>query len=66
VIAVVMPNDEDKARASWARYRVSVKDVEKLTGYTFLDRVPADVAAALKEKTDDDHIPPPRKGQGDE
>jgi endonuclease G len=66
VIAVVMPNDEEKVRASWARYRVSVQDVERLTGYTFLDRVPADVAAALKEKADDDHVPPARKGKGDD
>jgi endonuclease G len=66
VIAVVMPNDEDKVRASWARYRVSVQHVEKLTGYTFVDRVPAEVAAALKEKADDDQIPPPRKGQADD
>lgn len=66
VIAVVMPNDEDKVRAGWAWYRVSVKHVEKLTGYTFFDRLPADVIAALKETADDDHVPPPQKGRGDD
>jgi hypothetical protein len=45
---------------------VSVKHVEKLTGYTFFDRLPKDVAEALKDKADDDHIPPPRKGRRDE
>jgi endonuclease G len=66
VIAVVMPNDEERVKTTWAGYRVSVKHVEKLTGYTFFDRLPRDVAEALKEKVDDDHIPPPRKGRGDE
>jgi DNA/RNA endonuclease G (NUC1) len=66
VIAVVMPNDEDKVRTTWAGYRVSVKHIEKLTGYTFFDRLPKDVAEALKDGVDDDHIPPPRKGHGDE
>jgi endonuclease G len=66
VTAVVMPNDEEKVRTTWAGYRVSVRHVEKLTGYTFFDRLPADVAEALKDKVDDDHIPPPRKGRGDE
>ena len=66
VIAVVMPNDEEKVRTTWAGYRVSVKHVERLTGNTFFDRLPADVAEALKDKVDDDHIPPPRKGRGDD
>jgi endonuclease G len=66
VIAVVMPNDEEKVRTSWAGYRVSVKHVERLTGYTFFDRLPKDVAEALKDKVDDDHISPPRKGRGDD
>jgi endonuclease G, mitochondrial len=66
VIAVVMPNDEEKVRTTWAGYRVSVKHIERLTGYTFFDRLPPDVAEALKDQADDDHIPPPRKGRGGE
>jgi endonuclease G len=59
VIAVVMPNEQSVGHG-WAKYRVSVKEVETLTGYTFFDRVPKDVAGPLKEKVDDQHIPPPR------
>jgi DNA/RNA endonuclease G (NUC1) len=32
---------------------VSVREVEKLTGYTFFRNLPRDVAAALKEHVDD-------------
>ena len=56
LIAVVMPND-DSVRHDWARYRTSVKDVENLTGYTFFDRVPADIINPLKEKVDRTAIP---------
>jgi hypothetical protein len=34
-----------------------VADVEKLTGYTFFDRVPADVIGPVKKKVDDERIP---------
>ena len=34
LIAVVMPNDETVGN-DWTKYRRSVRDVEKLTGYTF-------------------------------
>lgn len=58
VIAVVMPNDNSVGYA-WAQYRTSVRQVERLTGYTFFDRLPPDVAKALKEEPDDAPIPPP-------
>jgi endonuclease G len=63
VIAVVMPNDQEVG-FGWAHFRTSVKKVEELTGYTFFDKVPADIAGALKEKVDEVHIPrvrPPRR-----
>lgn len=60
VFAAVMPNDQTVTHG-WAKYRVSAREVEKLTGYTFYDRVPAAVIAPLKAKVDDAHIPPPRK-----
>jgi endonuclease G, mitochondrial len=66
VIAVVMPNNEEKVGLSWAKYRVSVKHIEKLTGYTFFDRLPVDLADALKADVDGAHIPPPRKTHVDE
>jgi endonuclease G len=47
--AVVMPNDQSVGRG-WAKYRTSVKEVERLTGYKFFDRVPAAVINPLKEQ----------------
>src|SRR5579883_3230309 len=40
LIAVIMPNDMTVGE-DWAKFRVSVKDVEKLTGYKFFSNVPA-------------------------
>jgi endonuclease G len=56
VIAVVMPNDQSVG-FDWARYRVPVRDVEKLTGYRSFPELPEDVAAALKEKVDEAEVP---------
>jgi endonuclease G len=57
LIGVVMPNDQTVGD-SWAKYRVPVKEIEDMTGYTFFDRVPADVIDPLKEKRDAVHIAP--------
>ncbi len=51
LIAVVMPNDET-VDENWAKYRTSVKAVEKLTGYTFFDRADPAIIGPLKEKID--------------
>lgn len=59
LIAVVMPNDMSVGN-SWAGYRVSVAEVEKLTGYTFFDKVPESVIAPLKTKVDRVRIAAPR------
>ena len=59
-IAVIMPNDQS-VDYDWAKYRVSVRDVEKLTGYTFFPNVAPDVAAALKAKVDDVAVRVPAK-----
>jgi endonuclease G len=58
VFAAVMPNDQSVGHG-WAKYRTSVKEVEKLTGYNFFDRVAAAIMGPLKERVDDEHIPPP-------
>ena len=50
-IAVIMPNDQS-VDFDWTKYRVSVRDVERLTGYTFYPNLAADVAAAIKERVD--------------
>ena len=41
-------------KLQWAKHRVSVKEVEKLTGYKFFPGMPEEVAEVLKEKVDDD------------
>ena len=51
LIAVIMPNNMSVGE-DWAKYRVSVAAVEKLTGYTFFDKVPAAKITPLKQKVD--------------
>jgi endonuclease G len=65
VIAVIMPNDQT-VDFDWSKYRVSVRAVEKLTGYKFFPAVPDEVAAALKERVDEVEVrvPRPRAGGG--
>ena len=55
LIAVIMPNDMTVGE-EWAGYRVSVKDVENLTGYKFFDKVDDSVIGPLKETVDDEPI----------
>jgi endonuclease G len=57
LIAVLMPNDET-VKHDWPRYRTTVKKVEELTGYTFFDKVPAEVINPLKEKVDEVMVRP--------
>jgi endonuclease G len=58
-IAVIMPNDQSVGE-DWARYRVSVREVERLTGYTFFRKVDADVAAAIKRDADTVKVKTPK------
>lgn len=55
IIAVIMPNDMTVGE-EWASYRVSVKEVEELTGYKFFDQIPASIIDPLKEQVDDETI----------
>jgi endonuclease G len=64
LIAVIMPND-GTVKHYWPRYRTSVKRVEKLTGYTFFDKVPAAVINPLKEKVDEVMVRPGRSHSRD-
>jgi endonuclease G, mitochondrial len=57
LIAVIMPNDRSVPQDNWWQYRVSVKDVEEITGYTFFNKVPADIITPLKEEVDTEFIP---------
>lgn len=60
VIAVDMPNDQDKVGEAWAGFRVSPAAIEQRTGYHFFSSVRSDVAAALRSKVDAEYIPPPK------
>jgi endonuclease G len=51
--AAVMPNDQSPAGKKWRDYAVSVDAVERLTGYRFFDRAPADIINTLKAKNED-------------
>jgi endonuclease G, mitochondrial len=53
VIAVAMPNKESVSGTSWGEYRVSVDDLESLTGYDFLSNVSPSVQKILERKKDD-------------
>jgi endonuclease G len=56
VIAILMSNDQTVG-FDWSKYRVSVKEVKKLTGYKFFPNLPEEVAAALQDKVDEVEIP---------
>jgi endonuclease G, mitochondrial len=57
LIAVIMPNDRSVPSTNWWQYRVSVKEVEELTGYTFFENVPATIINPIKEEVDAEFIP---------
>ncbi|APR86650.1 sugar-non-specific nuclease NucA [Minicystis rosea] len=52
VIAVIMPNVMGIMDQPWWRYRTSVAEIERRTGYHFLGRVPEDVRRTLEAKVD--------------
>jgi endonuclease G len=58
-ISVIMPNDQSVG-FDWTKYRVSVRDVEKLTGYSFFPRIAAEVAREIKAEPDDVAVHVPR------
>ncbi len=53
VIAIQMPNDQTVEHHHWGEYRVSVQQLEKLTGYDFFRTLPRDVQRTLETKVDD-------------
>ena len=52
VIAVVMPNVQGIRTNMWEQYRVSVDEVEQLTGYDFFSNVPASIQAVIESVVD--------------
>ena len=60
VIAVIMPNDDTKVGDEWAGFRTSPAQIESHTGLHFFTNFAPDIASALRQKIDAEHIPPPR------
>jgi endonuclease G, mitochondrial len=51
-IAVLMPNTQGIRTVDWKTYRVSVDQIETLTGYDFLSAVPAAVQSVIESRVD--------------
>ncbi|HEX8503069.1 MAG TPA: DNA/RNA non-specific endonuclease [Pyrinomonadaceae bacterium] len=51
-IAVLMPNTQGIRTADWKTYRVSVDQVESLTGYDFFSAVPAATQGVIESRVD--------------
>jgi endonuclease G len=59
VIAVIMPNDQS-VNFDWAKYRVTPRQVEKLTGLHFFPKVEEEVREALLDHPDKVEVRVPR------
>lgn len=53
VIAVLMPNETGIIDQGWEKYRTSVDEVEKRTGYEFLSAVSESIQRTIEAKTSD-------------
>jgi len=53
VIAVIMPNETGIIDEGWEKYRTSVDEIEKRTGYEFLSAVPTSVQNAIEARSSD-------------
>jgi endonuclease G len=51
-----MPNSQSVNEHNWDYYRLSVDELEVLTGYDFLSSLPVALQATLEAKTDDQPI----------
>jgi endonuclease G, mitochondrial len=52
-IAVVMPNRQGIKNQDWRSFRVSIDEVERLTGYDFFSSAPTQAQAQFEAKVDD-------------
>jgi endonuclease G, mitochondrial len=52
IIAVNIPNQNSVGADSWKKYRVSVDELESLTGFDFLSNVTADIQAVIESRVD--------------
>ncbi|HJR09312.1 MAG TPA: DNA/RNA non-specific endonuclease [Pyrinomonadaceae bacterium] len=59
VIAVLMPNTQGIRNIDWRTYRVSVDQIEQLTGLDFFSNVPANIQAVIEAQVDNQSIAAP-------
>ena len=52
VIAVNIPNNENVSGTKWGDYRLSIDDLEALTGYDFLSNLPIEIQKSLETRKD--------------
>jgi endonuclease G, mitochondrial len=52
VIAVNMPNQNAVGADDWKKYRISIDELEHLTGYDFLSNVPINIQATIEAGVD--------------
>ena len=52
IIAVNIPNDNSVGTHSWKNYRVSVDELERLTGYDFLSNVSVEIQRIIEGRVD--------------
>jgi endonuclease G len=52
IIAVNIPNDNSVGTHSWKNYRVSVDELERLTGYDFLSNVSVEIQSIIEGRAD--------------
>ncbi len=53
VIAVIMPNQTGISDDGWEKYRVSVDEIEKRTGYEFLSAVSPAIQSVIEARSED-------------
>ena len=53
IIAVIMPNETGIMEQDWEKYRTSVDEIEKRTGYEFLSAVPESVQRVIEARKAD-------------
>jgi len=52
-IAVNMPNNQNVNKYHWEHYRTSIDEIEKITGYDFLNKIPKEIQNHIEAKRDD-------------
>ncbi len=52
IIAVDMPNNQVVNEFKWEHYRVTVDEIENITGYNFLNKIPKSIQEYIESKKD--------------